>query len=146
MADGDVIDKAVEKAQDSKVTESRPVQVQQVAVMAIGDMSKVPSGTVATTEGLHVPNFVFQAVNPLLGLVVRFVNLFLLTLVGLLSVKMAPASANTAVAALQAADFYTIVMAGCSVSLATASWGLIKDLSTIFTGLAKKYPLATGNV
>ncbi len=131
---------------EDKVTESRPVEPVKIAVMAIGDTSKLESETLARTEGLHVPDFVFQAVNPVLGLAVRFIYVFLTTLVGLLTVKMAPPSGNMAVAALQATDFYTLVMAGCSVSLASACWSLIKDLTTIFTGLAKKFPVWTGNV
>ncbi len=143
---GDEKPEVVEAAVDGKITESRPVEPVRVSVLGIGDASKIQAGTVAVTEGLHVPNFIVEAVNPATALLVRFVYVFLYTLTGTFSLKMAPASDNMVISAIQAADFHAIMAAGCSMALATAAAGLLKDMTTVFSGLTKKFPLLGGSV
>ncbi len=72
-----------------------------------GGGSPLTSGTQAKTPD-HQPDLVVNVVTPALAIAVRFVNLFLTTIV--------------------------------------ATMGLLKDLVTIFSGLERKFPLASGSV
>lgn len=132
---------------DDKVTASRTMDPVQVTIIGTGDGGKIPVGTEAVTHDMHMPNVVIRAViPPLVAVTVRCAYLFMFTLTGFLTIKMVPASSNEVLTAIQAADFYHLVLAGASVSASAATFGLIKDLTTILSGLAAKFPLATGSV
>lgn len=129
-----------------KLTESRPVDPIRVAVIGTGDASRLETGTLAETAGAHMPNFVTVVVPPIYAVLVRFAYLFFFTLSGFLTVKLTPTGGNAVLQAIQAVDFYHLVLAGASVSASAACFGLVKDITTILSGLAEKHPLATGNV
>ncbi len=131
---------------DEKTTESRPVEPIKITVIGTGDASVIPSGTIAKTEGSHLPNYVTKVISPLMAITVRAAYLFFLTLSGFIAVKMTPSGGNPVLVAIQATDFVHLIYAGASVSLSAAGVGAIKDITTILSGLAAKYPLATGNV
>ena len=132
--------------EEEKVTESRPVEPVVVTVIQHGDASRLTSDTVGKTLGANVPNLVTQVVTPMRAIVIRFIYLFMTTLTGFLSLKMAPDTQNMVIESIKAADFYTLVVVGSSVALSSAMWGAFKDFTTIIGGLEKKYPLASGSV
>ena len=131
---------------DDKTTVNRPIEPLQVTIIGTGDASRLTTGMTATTEGAHMPNFVTVIVPPIVAVGVRAAYLFMFTLTGFLTIKMTPASSNAVLTAIQAADFYHLVLAGASVSASAALFGLIKDVTTILSGLSAKFPLATGSV
>lgn len=127
---------------DEKITASRPVETLTVAVVGTGDASKLPSGTVAATPGLHEPDIVVSVVDPLVAILIRFANTFLTQLVGLLAAGMTPAGGRL----LYTTDFFHMVLTCASLSLPGAGIGLMKDLITVFGRLEQRYPLLTGKV
>ena len=132
--------------EEEKVTESRPVEPVIVTMIGTGDGSRLPSGTVAETPGLHMPNVIMNVVPPVVAVAVRFAYLFFFTLSGFLTVRMAPSTDSMVIQAIQQADFYSLVIAGASVAMASSVNGAIKDITAILKGWAAKYPLATGSV
>jgi hypothetical protein len=116
-----------------------------VAVTVIGGTgdggAPLTSGTIATTPD-HQPNLVTTVITPIAAIVVRFVNQFLTSLVGLVMAGMTPAGGRV----LQADDFLHLVLTCAGLSVAGAGLGLLKDLVTIFGRLEGKYPLLTGSV
>lgn len=127
------------EAVDGKTTESRPVEPVRVAVIATGDQSRLPSGTVAETPGEHQPNVVVTVVTPILALAIRFVNVFLPVFMGILSAALA----NNIITA---PDFWHLVVKCASLSLAGTTMAFLKDVVTIFAKLEQKFPLLTGKV
>jgi len=103
--------------------------------------SPLTTGTVATTPDHH-PNIVVNVVSPLVAIVVRFLNLFLTTLVGLVVAGMTPAGGKL----LYTSDFVHLVALCASLALPGAAIGFGKDLITVFSRLEQKYPLLTGSV
>ena len=85
------------------------------------------------------PNVVVNLISPMLAIFVRFVNVFLTTLVGLVT-------ASLATDIIPASDFVSLVWKCAQLSVAGAGLGLLKDLVTIFGRLESKYPLLTGSV
>lgn len=114
-----------------------------VAVVATPDTpgSPLQSGVTAVTPD-HQPNLVITLVGPLMAILVRFVNQFLTTLVGLVGAGMTPAGGRI----LRADDFLHLVLTCASLSIAGAGFALIKDCVTIFSSLERRFPLGTGNV
>lgn len=124
---------------DDKVTASRPVAPVVVSLIGTGDSSVLPSGTKASTPGAHEPNIVVQVFNPVLAIGIRFVNVFLTSLLGILTGAMATD-------VIPARDFSHLVLKCAGLSVAGAVVGLIKDLITVFGRLEQKNPLLTGSV
>ena len=112
-----------------------------IATVISSQPSAIPSGTVAHTPGV-APNVIVQVVQPIAAILVRFVNTFLTTLVGLVVAGMTPAGG----AILRTSDFGHLLLVCASLSLPGAGVGLIKDLVTVFGRLETKYPLLTGSV
>jgi hypothetical protein len=127
---------------DEKTTQSRPVEPVQVAIIGTGDGSKLATGMEAKTEGAHEPNIIVNVVGPLMAITIRFVNVFLVQFVGLLVAGMTPAGGKL----LYTGDFAHLLLVCASLALPGAGLGFFKDLVTIFSGLEKRYPLATGSV
>ncbi len=125
-----------------KVTESRPVEPVTVAIIGNGDNSRLPPVAVAVTQGVNEPNIVVKVVTPMLASVVRFVNLFLTTFVGLVIAGMTPAGSKL----LYTNDFVHLVLICASLAFPGAALGFFKDLVTVFGKLEGKYPLATGSI
>jgi len=124
---------------DEKTTLSRPVEPVTVAIIGTGDGGKLPTGTEAVTPGQHAPNIVVQVVGPLLAITIRFVNAYLTAISGLILAGMATQI-------IPARDFVDLVWKCAGLSVAGAGLEQIKDLITVFGGLEKKFPLATGSV
>lgn len=125
-----------EKMSPSEVME--PVHVSIIGGTGDGGMSK---GTVAVTPP-HQANLVINVVSPLVAILVRFANVFVTSLLGLLSAAVTPAGAKL----LGAGDFGELLITCASLSLAPACVDLLKNLVTIFGQLENKYPLLTGSV
>lgn len=107
-----------------------PIPVNVISTTGTGDGSL--KGAVGVTPG-SIPNLaVSNVISPLTALVVRFLNVFFLTLSGVVT-------ANTF---LHFADVKTVVIAAACA----AGVGLIKDCATIFGKLEGKYPLLTGSI
>lgn len=100
--------------------------------------SNVPQTLVGETPEAQ-PNVVVNFVTPLLAIVIRFINAYLTTLVGLVAAGL---SSNI----IPASDFASLVWKCAQLSIAGAGLGLLKDLVTIFGKLETKYPLWTGSV
>lgn len=124
---------------NEKTTASRPVEPVTAVVVGTGDGSKLTTGTVATTPGAHEPDIRTYVIGPFVAAGIRFVNVFLTVLLGILTGAMAT---NV----IPATDFVHLLWKCIGLSVAGATIGLIKDLITIFTRLEQKYPLLTGNV
>lgn len=126
-------------AVDHKTTQSRSVEPVVVSVVGTGDGSKLPTGTVATTPGSHEPNIVVRVVTPIVALAIRFVNVYVGSLVGILGAAM---TSNI----IPARDFYHLLLKCAGLAVAGAVILLLKDIVTVFSGLEKKFPIATGSV
>ena len=111
---------------------TEPIPPVTVAIIGTGDGgAPPPSGTVLQTPGPS-PNLIVQVIGPLTAIFVRALNLFFVTLSGTI----------TADAFMHFGGLRTdIIVAG-----AAAGVGVIKDCATVFSGLEKKFPLATGSV
>lgn len=124
----DTIDPAV------KTMPADPVVIAPVQVAVIGPSA--PQQTVTTPD--HLPNIVLTTITPLIAIGVRFANVYLLTLLGLLGTSIT--------GAIAAPDFLHLLIKCGEMALAPAILALGKDLLTVLTGLEKKFPLATGAV
>lgn len=122
------------------MTDSSPIEPVVVAVVGntgTGSGAPLEAMTVKTPD--HQPNLVIQVVTPLAAVLIRFLNSYLTTLIGLVTVGLTTD-------ALPAADFGQLVVRCLSLSLAGPAVGFGKDVITILSGLEKKFPLGTGNV
>lgn len=124
---------------DEKMTSSRPVEPMTVTVIGTGDGKVLPTGTEAKTPGANQPNLVVSVISPIKAIAIRFVNVFLTSLLGILTGAMATD-------VIPAPDFMHLVYKCAGLSVAGAVVGLIKDLITVFGRLEQKNPLLTGNV
>jgi len=117
-----------------------PVKVTVIGGTGTGDGNmKALNGQIATTEGHATPNVLVKVVSPLLALAIRFVNVFLPTMITLVSAGMVTDK-------IHASDFFSLVRTCAELSVAGASLDLLKNIVTIFAGLEKKWPLLTGSV
>jgi len=103
-----------------------------------GTTPPLTTGTVAQTPD-HQPNLVVNVVAPVVAILVRFANVYLTMLSGLVVAGM---TSNI----IPAADFLHLVMRCAQLSVAGAGVGLLKDLVTVFGRLENKYPLLTGSI
>jgi hypothetical protein len=113
-----------------------------VEVTVIGNPSSgapIPSGSVIPTPD-HQPNIVYNVVTPIVAIVVRFLNTFCISLAGLLG------GGGLTQKLLPHADITSLVWSSVTLSACIAGVGLLKDCGTVFSGLEKKFPLATGSV
>jgi hypothetical protein len=109
-------------------------------VVASGDIGGfIPPGTIAATPGVTMPNVAVTVITPITAIVVRFINAFLTTLVGLVT-----AGATTNI--IPANDFYHLVLKCAGLSVAGAGIDAMKNILTIFSKLESKFPLSTGSV
>lgn len=125
-----------------KVTANRPIDPVTVTVIGTGDASRLPPTTEAETPGAHDPNVIIRAIQPFVAIAVRFVNVFLTQLAGLVVAGMTSAGGKL----LYTSDFYHLILICASLSLPGAGIAFIKDLVTVFGRLEQKYPLLTGSV
>lgn len=127
----------------SKTIEVAPVPpptvvIPPVTLTVIGNSSTSPSGTVIQMPGNH-PNYIQNVITPLTAIMIRFINTFLTTLLGILLGSM-----STGV--IQGSDFIHLVIKCAGLSVAAAGVGLIKDCITIFGKLEQNFPLQTGSI
>ncbi|HEX2594706.1 MAG TPA: hypothetical protein VHL34_24600 [Rhizomicrobium sp.] len=126
-----------------KMTSAEPMEPVKVAIIGTGDGgTPLVSGTTATTPSASQPNLVVTIVTPVMAIIVRFINLYLVTLVGLIGAAMTPLGNEV----LPAHDFIALVKTCADLSLGAAGFGFLKDLVTIFGKLEGKFPLLTGSV
>jgi hypothetical protein len=127
---------------DEKTTTSTPMAPLQTTVIGVGDSDQryLPSGTRAVTASPHQPDVILTVISPLLAILIRFGNIFCLTLAGALT------AGGLSGTVIPHADFLAMVRPAIFLASCTAGVGFLKDLATIFSGLEKKFPLATGNV
>jgi hypothetical protein len=128
-------------AEDPKTTESRPVDTVQVTVIGTKDASKMESGVVAVTPGLHEPNLVVKVISPVVAVGVRFGYDWCQAFLG--SAIVTKILAGEAVPIVPAVSVIRVAALGATV---IAVIGLLKNAMTIFSGLEKKFPLESGNV
>jgi hypothetical protein len=125
------------------VKTSAPAPIPPVTVTVIGDASSggapIPSGTVLVTPD-HQPNVVYRVITPLVAILVRFVNTFCVSLAG--SLSAGGLTANI----MPHADFTGLVKSAVILAACIAGVGLVKDSATVFSGLEKQFPIATGSV
>ena len=89
-------------------------------------------GTIETPPG-H-PDITVTFIGPALGLTVRFANIYVTTIVGLLGAGM-----TTDV--IPAADFRELLVKCATLAVSAAALDFLKNLVTIFGRLEQKYPL-----
>lgn len=128
---------------EEQIKESAPIVIPPIAVTVIGTEDSgigVPltTGTIAATPD-HQPNIVVHVIPPIVAIVVRFANLYVITLTGLLT-------AAGATGVIKASDFWHLLLKCGGVALVPPALGMLKDLVTIFGQLEKKFPLLTGSV
>jgi hypothetical protein len=116
------------------VTEVMP----PVPVTVIGTGDGLVKGTKATTPA-DQPNLVVNVVQPVVALLVRFLNVYIGSLVGLLAAGM---TSN----AIPAADFWHLFLKCASLAVAGAVVLSLKDIVTVTAKLEQKFPLLTGSV
>jgi hypothetical protein len=120
-----------------------PVALAPLQVSVIGLTGPIPPGpvTIATPDP-HQPNLVVTVIGPVLAIVIRFANTFLLQFSGLIAAGLTPVGGKL----LYTSDFLHLALVCASLSLPGAGVGLIKDLVTVFGKLEGKYPLLTGSI
>src|SRR6266853_3408695 len=115
-----------------------PAVIPPITLTVIGDKKDLPpSGTIIPTPDAQ-PNIITNVVTPLTAIFIRFLNTYLIMLVGLLG-------AGVTTNALPASDFVHLVLKCATLSFSGAAFGFLKDLVTIFGKLEQKYPLSTGS-
>ncbi len=100
--------------------------------------SPLPDRTVLVTPD-HQPNVIVRVVQPVVAIMIRAINTFLTTMVGVLT-----AEATTNV--IPWSTFEDMVAKAALVALAPTALGLLKDCITVFGKLEQKYPLMTGSI
>src|SRR2546427_45051 len=116
------------------------IQPVPVTVIGTGDGATVPAnGVVAVTPDAQ-PNLVVVRVNPVIAMLIRFANVYLGMVVGLIGVALVNKDAIPAV------DFLHLVWKCMNLSLSGALLLSLKDVLTILRGWERKYPLLTGSV
>lgn len=105
-----------------------------------GGVAPTPSGTIATVAGTQ-PNLLINVITPAMAVLVRAVNVFLTTFVGLLTAAGVGGSKIFA-----ATDLQGIFVACAIAATAAAGVATLKNLITVFGRLEGKYPLATGSI
>ncbi len=111
----------------------KPVTVNVIGTGTGDGGSPLTSGTVGQTPD-HQPNLTVRVIKPIVALLARAGNVFFVTLSGLVGAQ--------AVGLITPLSFKAMVI----TSLATTGVGAIKDFATLFSGLERKFPLATGSV
>ncbi len=103
-----------------------------------GGGSPLTTGTQASTPD-HQPNIVLDMVKPVVALVIRFVNVYVGMVVGLLGTAM---TSN----AIPAPDFWHLIVKCMGLAIGGAVVLMLKDVVTIFGKLERDHPLLTGSV
>lgn len=121
----------------------KEVEVSPVPVTLIGtgpgtDMTGMTGVTPNGKPNLIVTN----VINPMIAVLIRFVHLYLTTLVGLITAGVTPLADNL----IAYTDFATLVSGCALLAIPGPALGALKDTITIFGRLEGKFPLLTGNI
>lgn len=124
------------------MTESAPVTVSIIGTEATTPAATTPltSGTLAETP-TGQPDVRVNVVAPMMAIGVRFLHVFLVSFVGLVTAAGIGVTGMDPNISLQ-----TALLAALKPSLAIAGVETLKNLITIFGRLEGKYPLATGSI
>ena len=101
-----------------------------VAIIGVDGNKAIPDGTIAQTPGA-APNATFSVISPIVAILVRAANLFIVSLLAALGTN-----------AITPMSFKTAAM----IALSTTGLGALKDCATIFGKLEGKFPLASGSI
>lgn len=115
-----------------------PTATPPVTLTVIGTGDGLVNCTTARTPP-DQPNIIIQVVAPVVAIAIRFVNVYLGMIVGLLATAM---TSN----AIPAPDFGHLILKCAGLAIGGAVVLSLKDLVTVFTGWEKKFPLASGSV
>ena len=117
-----------------------PVTVIGMPGMATDRGRAIPPGAtvLAVTPDSH-PNYVITVVSPLVAILVRAANVYVVTLLGILPTAMATDL-------IPAADFWHLLIKCSGLVLGGTVLMILKDIATVLSGWEKKFPLATGSV
>jgi len=123
-------------------TDQLPVTISLVGTGTTegGGVAPTPSGTIATTPGTQ-PNLIINVITPVVAILVRAINLFLVTFSGVITLAGVGGDKVLPVQDVQSA---LAVAAWAGVS--AAGVGTVKNLITVFGRLEGKYPLASGSI
>lgn len=120
--------------------ETQPIAPVPVTIIGTGDgQSPSLAGTIATTPGQQ-PNLLVNVVTPFMAIAVRFGNGFCVAFVGALT------AGGLGQTVMPHGSLIDIIKPSVILALSIAGVGLIKDCATVFSGLEKKFPLASGSV
>jgi len=113
-----------------------------VAVTVIGTKADdIPApGTIATTPKQTQPNLIVNVVTPLMAIAVRFGNDWCVSFSG----AMLAGGITTKV--IPQTDFASMLTAAAILATCVAGVGAVKNAATVFSGLEKRFPLASGSV
>ena len=121
---------------EPKMEELHPVTVTVIGTKA----DDIPApGTVAVTPKQSQPNLIVNVVTPIAAIFIRFGNLYMISILGLITTGM-----TTDIIPFD--DFTNLVVKSGKAALVPAALGFGKDLITVFGKLERKYPLATCSV
>jgi len=110
-----------------------------VTVIGTGDGKEIPANGVVAVTPDSQPNLAVIVVTPVVAMLIRFLNVYIGTVVGLLGAAM---TSN----AISAPDFFHLVLKCAGLAFSGAAFLALKDLLTIGARLERKYPLLTGSV
>ena len=111
----------------------------KVTVIGTGGESEgLVGGTTARTPTLQ-PNIYVNVISPFVAIVVRFLNVYVGMVVGLLGTAMTSQ-------AITAPDFGSLLIKCMGLAVGGAVVLSLKDIVTIFARLENKFPLSTGQV
>jgi hypothetical protein len=120
---------------EKTVTEVMP----PIAVTVIGTGDGLTRNVTATTPH-DQPNLAVNIISPLVAIAVRFGNTFCVSLAGSL------AAGGITSKVIPHSDIGGMLEPAVILAACIAGVGLIKDFGTVFSGLEKKFPLASGSV
>ncbi len=129
----DITAATVEDATEGKTTASRPVNPVVVTVIGTGDAGRLPTGTVARTDGVHQPNVITTVVTPLLLLLLRGSKAFMVSFVGVIGV-----GGPTGI--IPAHSFWDLALKAASLSVGVGFMAVANALVEVLTKLDQKFP------
>lgn len=123
----------VADATDGKTTVSRPVTPAVVTMIGTGDGSKLPTGTIARTDGEHQPNVIINVVTPIAMILLRGTKAFMVSFVGVVGV-----GGPTGI--IPAHSFWELAMKAASLSVGVGVLAGANALVEVLTKLDQKFP------
>jgi len=127
-----------EAANGKPVTVTEVMPPVPITVIGTGTADSFISGTKATTPS-DQPNIIVNVVRPAFALLIRFANVYVGNLVGLLAASMTSS-------AIPASDFWERLKICASLAVAGAIVLSLKDVLTVTANLERKYPILTGSI